>query len=138
MDPHWDPHKHYLVTVLTYLKKMFYLKTIGDDAVANVEARELSRSDPKAYREKIQQCVRESQRCVYMNEPNCTLHFSEETACHVVMRDMMNEKFTDPHSISRAQILECVQAAKEVEEAKVEEEGGEEGIETGLVDTGEN
>ena len=136
--PNWDPHKHYLVTVLTYLKKIFYLKTIGDDAVANIEARDLSRSDPKAYRGKIQQCVRESQRCVYMNEPNCTVHFSEENACHHVLRDMMNEKITDPHSISRAQILECVEVAKKVGEARMEEEGKEEGIEAGLVETTEN
>lgn len=132
--PHWDSHKHYLVTVLTYLKKIFYIKAYGDEAVANIEARDLQRSDPKAYRKNIEKCVRESKRSVFMNEPNCTVNFKEETACHVVLREMMNEKFRkDPHSVSRAQIFDCVKAAKKEGETRMEDQGGE-GVEAGLVE----
>ena len=62
------------MTVLTYLKKIFYMKTFpsGTAAVANPEARDLATSDQAAYRKKVDACVRESQKSVFVNDPGCT------------------------------------------------------------------
>ena len=125
--PQWDPHRHYLVTVLTYLKKIFYMKSFGDDAVANVEARELSRSDPKEYRRMVSKCVKESLRGLYMNEPGSSLIFKEENECHEALRHLMKERFPDSNAISRTLILECVEEAQrigsEARKDRVDEEG---------------
>jgi ubiquitin-protein ligase len=110
--PAWDPHRHYLVTVLTYLKKIFYMRSFGDDVVANVEARDLSRSDPLAYRKSVEKCVRESLRSIHMNEPGCTLKFVEDNVCHDVLKMKMKEKFKDPASISRTLIMDLVKEAQ--------------------------
>jgi len=112
--PNWDPHRHYLVTVLTYLKKIFYMKTFGDDATANMEARDLSRIDPAAYRQNVDKCVRESLRCVHFNEPGCTLKFVEDNVCHEALRELMREQFKDPALISRMLILDVVNEAQEI------------------------
>mmetsp|Transcript_11915 Transcript_11915/g.16469 ORF Transcript_11915/g.16469 Transcript_11915/m.16469 type:complete len:250 (-) Transcript_11915:325-1074(-) len=109
--PSWDPHRHYLVTVLTYLKKIFYMKNFGDDAVANVEARDLARSDPAAYRKKVESCVKESQRSVFVNDPGCTARFTEEQACHQVLRELMHERLNDPATLTKNKILEMVREA---------------------------
>lgn len=116
----WDPHRHYLVTVLTYLKKIFYMKSFGDHVVANLEARDLSRSDPAAYRKNVDKCVRESMRSVYMNEPGCTVKFLEENSCHAMLKAMMKKKFKDPASISRTVILDMVKEAQEKVSEKAE------------------
>lgn len=36
----WNPERHYIVTALTYLKKVFYMKEF-DGSVSNTEARQL-------------------------------------------------------------------------------------------------
>lgn len=129
--PQWDPHRHYLVTVLTYLKKIFYMKSFGDDAVANVDARELSRSDPKEYRRMVSKCVKESQRGLYMNEPGSSLVFREENECHVALRMLMGEKFKDPNEVvSRSLVLECVEEAQRRVELDQKKNGGDESNET--------
>lgn len=113
----WDPHRHYLVTVLTYLKKIFYIKSFGDGAVANLEARDLARSHPSEYRKMVQKCVNESQRGLFMNmnEPGSSLVFKEEEECHIALRTLMKEKLKDPMMVSRTIVLDCVQEAQEVQ-----------------------
>jgi len=110
--PVWDPHRHYLVTVLTYLKKIFYMKTFGNEAIANIDARDLSKSDPVAFRKKVESCVRESQRSVYINDPGCTAKFTEDELCHEVLRDLMKKKLKNPTTVTRAQIIDCIKEAK--------------------------
>ena len=109
--PNWDPQRHYLVTVLTFLKKIFYMKTFSDEASANVEARNLARKSPELYRKKVESCVRESQKGVYVNDPGCTARFLEEKACYGVLADIMRKKLKDPATVTRQQILECVKEA---------------------------
>ena len=111
--PQWDPHKHYLVTVLTYLKKIFYVKSFGDEAVANKEARDLARNNPDAYKKKVESCVNESQRSVFVNDPGCTTKFTEDDLCHQVLRDMMSKHTKDPTRLSRSMILDMIGEAKE-------------------------
>ena len=62
--PVWDPSRHYLVPVLTYLKKIFYSKNFSD-AKANPEAKALSETEPEAYRKRVDECVKESQETMY-------------------------------------------------------------------------
>jgi|EP00978_Attheya_sp_CCMP212_P034647 ubiquitin-protein ligase len=106
--PAWDPHKHYLVTVLTYLKKIFYMKSFGDEAVANKEARDLFRSNPKEYRKKVESCVRDSQKSVFVNDPGCTAKFTEDQGAHKVLRDMLKQKIQDPQQLTRKNILTLI------------------------------
>lgn len=110
--PTWDPHRHYLVTVLTYLKKIFYMKSFGDEARANPDARDLVNSNHKEYRKRVEACVKESQREVFVNEEGCTATFSEDRLCHQVLRNLMKEGLKDPATMTRTQILEMVGEAK--------------------------
>jgi ubiquitin-protein ligase len=74
--PEWDPSKHYLVTVLIYLKRIFYLKDYNEgeaERYPNQEALRLFKTDMEGYRRRVQECVKESQRAVYMNDPGCTV-----------------------------------------------------------------
>ena len=104
--PEWDGSKHYLVTVMTYIKRIFYLKDYdttadnGDDNAVNIESKypnqealSLCKNDPEGYRRRVSECVRESQRSVYLNEPGCTMQFKEEEACYEIFRGLMKRQF---------------------------------------------
>jgi len=109
------------VTVLTYLKKIFYLKApFADGTVkANLSAARLARSDPKAYRKNIESCVRESQRSVYTNDPGCTVVFREENVVHQALRDMMAEEFKwDALAVEREKVLDCVKVINDAQIAQ--------------------
>jgi ubiquitin-protein ligase len=111
--PVWDPARHYLVTVLTFLKKIFYAKTF-QDAVANPVARELQETDSAAYREKVDACVRESQRQVFQNKQDSTAVFTEEELAHRVLRDLLKQNVKDPAQISKQAILSMIDKASNV------------------------
>mmetsp|Transcript_4816 Transcript_4816/g.13617 ORF Transcript_4816/g.13617 Transcript_4816/m.13617 type:complete len:298 (+) Transcript_4816:80-973(+) len=113
--PTWDPHRHYLVTVLTYLKKIFYMKTFpGGDGIANPSARDQSVQNPTFYRKLVDECVRDSQKAVFVNDvEGCTAKFSEEELCHEVLRELMHKNLKDPSTMTRTQVLEMVQEASE-------------------------
>jgi ubiquitin-protein ligase len=113
--PQWDPARHYLVTVLTFLKKIFYAKTY-DEAYANLEAKELSQTNPTVFTTKINQCVHDSQKAVYSNtdENEATLRFSEESLGHRVLRDLLKETIDDPNTVSKNLILTMVEKASKV------------------------
>eukprot|EP01082_Thalassiosira_pseudonana_P001609 g1515.t1.1.5e174189 g1515 g1515.t1 contig10:2254503-2255299(+) len=96
--PQWDPAKHFLVTVLTYVKRIFYIKEYVEEGEAekkypNQEALRLFKGDGEGYRRRVQECVRESQRSVFLNDPGCTVRFSEEEKVHVIFRDLMKQRF---------------------------------------------
>jgi hypothetical protein len=112
--PRWDPHRHYLVTVLTYLKKIFYLKSFGDEARANPEAKRLASTDPEAYRSLVDQCVRESQKAVFFNEPGSTARFTEETLSHQVLRDLLQRQIADPAQVNKQVVLNIIDKASKV------------------------
>jgi ubiquitin-protein ligase len=111
--PRWDPARHYLVTVLTFLKKIFYQKTF-DDAVANVEARNLAVRDPEAFRKEVDDCVRASQRDVYENSGDTTARFTEEELGHRVLRDLLKANIKDPSQVSKNAILAMIDKASKV------------------------
>jgi ubiquitin-protein ligase len=112
--PRWDPHRHYLVTVLTYLKKIFYLKQFGDDAIANMDAKRLAATDPDAYRTQVDECVRASQKQVFANDPGCTTRFTEETLSHQVLRDLLQRQISDPAQVNKQVVLNIIDKASKV------------------------
>lgn len=112
--PEWDPSKHYLVTVLTFLKKIFYAKNF-DDAKANPEAKELAVRDPTAYREKIDQCVRDSQKLVYQNDQvTASVRFTEEQLVHQVLRDLLKNNIKEPEKVTKQHLLSMIEKASKV------------------------
>jgi ubiquitin-protein ligase len=111
--PVWDPSRHYLVTVLTFLKKIFYAKTFTD-AVANKEAKTLQQTDAAAYRAKVDACVRESQRQVFVNDADSTAVFTEEELGHRVLKDLLKQNVSDPTQVSKHAILSMIDKASKV------------------------
>jgi len=112
--PRWDPHRHYLVTVLTYLKKIFYVKNFGEDAKANPEAKALAVKDPEAYRKKVESCVRESQKAVFINDPGCTARFTEENLSHQVLRDLLKRQLNEASQVNKQVVLNIIDKARKV------------------------
>ncbi|KAL3822359.1 hypothetical protein ACHAXA_001736 [Cyclostephanos tholiformis] len=97
--PEWDPSRHFLVTALTYVKRIFYVKDyegLSDEErlrLPNQEAFRLFQSDHDGYRRRVLECVKESQKSVYLNEPGCTMKITKEDSKHDAMRAMMKERF---------------------------------------------
>lgn len=111
--PHWDPSRHYLVTVLTFLKKIFYAKTF-DDATANPDARQLFETNLDEYRNQVDYCVRESQKEVFVNEEDSMARFAEETLSHRVLCDLLQTNVKDPTQVAKQSILAMVEKASKV------------------------
>jgi ubiquitin-protein ligase len=108
--PTWDCTKHYMVTVLTFLKKIFYSKTFKD-ARAHPQARDLCESDPDEYRRQIEACVRDSQRDVFLNQDDSTARFTDEEISHKVLRDLLKANVKDPQAVDKKTILSIVEKA---------------------------
>mmetsp|Transcript_18692 Transcript_18692/g.45135 ORF Transcript_18692/g.45135 Transcript_18692/m.45135 type:complete len:227 (+) Transcript_18692:385-1065(+) len=111
--PTWDPSRHYLVTVLTFLKKIFYSKNFAD-ASANPAAKELHEKDSDAYRKKVEACVEDSQKNVYVNRAGSTAKFSEEAVSHRVLRDLLKHHVQDEKKVTKQAVLEQVEKASKV------------------------
>ena len=111
--PTWDPSRHYLVTVLTFLKKIFYSKNFAD-AKANPQAKELAEKDPENYRKKVEECVRESQKNVYVNEDGSTSKFTEEQVSHRVLRDLLKHHIRNENQVTKQAVLTQVEKARKV------------------------
>ena len=111
--PTWDPSRHYLVTVLTFLKKIFYSKTFTD-AKANPAARQLFEKDPAAYKKKVEACVHESQKKVYVNEKGSTAKFTEEEVAHRVLRDLLKHHIRNEKQVTKQTILAQVEKSRKV------------------------
>jgi ubiquitin-protein ligase len=111
--PNWDPSRHYLVTVLTYLKKIFYSKNFTD-ARANLEAKTLAEKDPDGYRKKVDACVRESQKNMYSNDPGSTAKFTEEQVSHRVLRDLLKHHIRNESQVTKQAVLAQIDKARKV------------------------
>jgi ubiquitin-protein ligase len=111
--PRWDPSRHYLVTVLTFLKKIFYAKSF-EDAKANAEARELATKYPAEFRQKVDACVLASQKQVFQNDETSTAQFSEEELSHRVLLDLLKQNIKDPTAASKQVILSMIEKASNV------------------------
>ena len=97
--PEWIPHKHFLVTALTYIKKIFYIKDFSDLSeeaklkLPNQDAYNKFLNDQGGYRRRVAECVKEAQRSTYTSIPGSTIRFTEETMNHQIMRDLLAERF---------------------------------------------
>ncbi|KAG7349662.1 ubiquitin-conjugating enzyme [Nitzschia inconspicua] len=111
--PTWDPSRHYLVTVLTYLKKIFYSKNFTD-ARANPVAKELAETNPEEYRKKVEECVRESQKNIYVNEEGSTAQFTEEQVSHRVLRDLLKHHIRSENQVTKQAVLTQIEKARNV------------------------
>jgi hypothetical protein len=119
--PRWDPSRHYLVTVLTLVKKIFYAKSF-DDAKANLQAKELAQTNPTAFKTNVDHCVRESQKTVYdpdelksdSTSSSATVLFTEEKLSHRVLRDLLKANIPDPAQASKNAILAMIDKASKV------------------------
>ena len=60
--PEWDPTRHYVVTVLTFLKKIFYIKDgfEGYETPKNANAARAYANDAPEFLREVESCVRES------------------------------------------------------------------------------
>jgi ubiquitin-protein ligase len=111
--PKWDPSKHYLVTVLTFTKKIFYAKSF-DDAKANLEAKQMTKTDPAAYRKRVDACVGESQKAAFANSDGTTAKFTEEILGHRVLRDLLKANVREPSQVSKQAVLSMIEKASKV------------------------
>lgn len=124
----WDPHRHYLVTVLTYLKKIFYIDftQIDGDYLSteqpqdlnyiNQDAITLAKTDFKAFRTQVDKCVTSSQQEIIDGKhTDCTIVFNEHSACHQILLDLLQRDLggDDPNAITKTtkEILEFVETA---------------------------
>ena len=98
--PTWDPQKHYLITLLTHLKKIFYVKSYDvefslESDVGNQEALQCWRENIKEYIRRVNQCVKESQARIYTNAPearNSTIAFHNDAPEYQILRQMILSK----------------------------------------------
>ena len=111
--PTWDPSRHYLVTVLTYLKKIFYSKNFVD-AKANPDARALAETNPEAYRRNVEDCVRDSQKSIYTNVETSTAKFTEEQVSHRVLRDLLKHHIRNENQVTKQAVLTQIEKARKV------------------------
>ena len=97
--PEWNPQKHFLVTALTFIKKIFYIKDFNDlseeaiQMLPNQDAYNKLLNDPVGYRRRVAECVKEAQRSTYTSIPGSTVRFTEEDARHQMMRELLSERF---------------------------------------------
>ncbi|CAM9848765.1 unnamed protein product [Chrysoparadoxa australica] len=102
--PQWDPHDNakccYMVGVLTYLKKIFYLDNefytkCPANMALNSEALKLYKTDKAQFIARVTACVQASQDTVYENEPGSSLPFTEPKPVHDSLRQTVLAPYTD-------------------------------------------
>ena len=96
----WDSQKYYLVTLLTYIKKIFYRKKFDDKIFTNKEAYETAIQDPKLHKHKIRNCVLHSQD---------SLIYNNDTMLSYPLEIMDNDNSTDAVDIDAKLLSEQVQ-----------------------------
>jgi len=113
--PSWDPSRHYLVSLLTYLKQLFYIKDFDMNHLPNVQARDLALKDSQSYRKKVEECVEKSLNDIYVNnDSSCTMKFGEDQSAHDILLGLLHqyERMNDPSTLTRTQILDMVKRSK--------------------------
>ena len=92
----WLPEKHFCVTALTFIKKIFYMKSFDQfGSVANEDARRLFNNDKEAFLHAVNQCVQDSLSRIHDEQPpECTLRFTEPKPAHDLIRESILGKAT--------------------------------------------
>jgi len=82
----WQPEKHFLVTAVTFLKRVFYMKGFDQfERIANPEAQHMFNTDKQGFLKRVEAEVQASQKAVFRRDslgPACTLLFSELQPAH--------------------------------------------------------
>lgn len=94
MFPVWDPTAHYMISLLTQIKKIFYLK--DSDLCeykhpANPQALQLLQTASDQYAMEAARCANISQEVVYENPGESPLRFTEPKPAHDNVRRMLSE-----------------------------------------------
>ena len=84
----WNPEKHFLLTAMTFLKSIFYMRNFDKYSTApNEVAKALFLNDKEAYLKRVAQSVEESLTRVYdAPEPGCLITFTEPKPAHYNLR----------------------------------------------------
>ena len=98
--PTWDPQKHYLITLLTHLKKIFYVKSYDvafsiESDIGNQKALHDWRENKQEYSRNVNRCVKESQSLIYADAPESrysTLSFQRDAPEYQILRNMVSLK----------------------------------------------
>ena len=115
--PKWDPSKHYLITLLTHLKKVFYVKSYENFkldsngiAIGNREALECWKTDRARFRQKVEDCVKTSQAQMFVDfDPsNSTLHFNEDALQYQILRELLSQRSQEDFTMTRTEIFDSV------------------------------
>eukprot|EP00596_Hydrurales_sp_CCMP1899_P007514 CAMPEP_0119043694 /NCGR_PEP_ID=MMETSP1177-20130426/24957_1 /TAXON_ID=2985 /ORGANISM="Ochromonas sp, Strain CCMP1899" /LENGTH=188 /DNA_ID=CAMNT_0007012373 /DNA_START=270 /DNA_END=836 /DNA_ORIENTATION=- len=83
----WLPDKHFCVTALIFLKKIFYMKSYEHfSSVGDEDARRLFDSDKEAFLRNVHIVVKDSLLRQHDTQgPECTLQFSESVPAHNIV-----------------------------------------------------
>eukprot|EP01041_Mallomonas_annulata_P007624 gene7623-15611_t len=83
----WQPDKHFIVTVLTFLKKIFYMQNFQKyPSVPNETARNIFTNDKEEYLRLVEECVQDSLKRIHETFPNNTIIFTEPKPAHDLKR----------------------------------------------------
>ena len=87
----WVPSKHFCLTALVFLKKIFYLKSYDQfesSLVANESARQQFNNEPSMFLSNVQESVKDSLQRIYTEpEPTCMIRFSAPIPAHDVIKE---------------------------------------------------
>lgn len=115
--PTWSPQNHYLVTILTFLKKIFYTKDWSSSSAFNLEAKALAIQNPNLYRKMVDQCVAQSQETMFDNFKGSTAIIKEDQPVYATFRYLLKSKVHDAGSVSRNALIDLIEEAKTNSEA---------------------
>lgn len=90
-DSHeWNPQKHFLITILVFLKKIFYLKSFDEFRnVPNKEALQLYSLAHEDYVHRAGECVHDAAANLNRMPAECPLVFTEPKSAHRALRDQI-------------------------------------------------
>jgi len=137
--PRWDPQKHYLVTLLTYIKKIFYIKNFENtkNAILNFQAYDMACNNIDIYKKNIKDCVMQSKQGLIQNNNNDddnddnTLKYpaeingvdnnnnmdaivdakllSEQVQYNLFWKMLKDEYINDPSKLTKSKIIELIE-----------------------------
>lgn len=83
----WNPEKNFLVSALTFLKKIFYMKSFDNFPVApNERAKQMLTNDKEAFLKEVEESVLDSLKRVHEMPQNGTIVFTEPKPAHENIR----------------------------------------------------
>ena len=84
--PNWDPTQHFNVSVLTFIKKIFYLRDFHVEFPYNAAANDTWRDDKRAFLDEANRCVQESLEQRHENEPGSSIRMMPPVPQHDQLR----------------------------------------------------